>query len=205
MEIYKFFVSEIDQFKVPKPKRKSPDIRNRVYFCTLVWWAMLPVLQTCREAEVTSAIGVFFSVLVLKLWKMGTSLKINLWWWNQGLERQAGCFAAVDAIPGSYPNWESIHMKDRQGVGMCPFWRKPHAQGMTGPALGTKWAHWRMEPQFQPESLRKGHEKIHWLIHVQVGPANVLAKFCVLKSYVPLKMGMRCLIVQHILVDTVKN
>lgn len=67
MEIYKFLVSKIDQFKVPKHKRKSPDIRNRVYFFTLVWWAMLPVLQTCREAEATSAIGVSFSVLDLKL------------------------------------------------------------------------------------------------------------------------------------------
>lgn len=40
-EIYKFLVSKIGQFKVPRPKRKSPDIRNRVYFCTLVRWAML--------------------------------------------------------------------------------------------------------------------------------------------------------------------
>lgn len=77
-ENYKFLVSKIEQFKVPKPKRKSPDIRNRVYFCTLVRWAMLPVLQTRGEAEATSAIGLSSSVLDLQLWKMGTNLKINV-------------------------------------------------------------------------------------------------------------------------------
>lgn len=123
-------------------------------FCFLVSWNILPVLQSCREAETTTAMWVTLPLLELKAWTMGTGLTISLWRWNWGLGDELPGVLAVDALPGTPLNWSQSTSKEDKRVCLSLLQKATSRGLLSGPVLGTMWDHWQVELQVRPGQMR---------------------------------------------------